>query len=365
MEQVGIDTLLVINHSNINYLTGYEGWSDYVPQALIVTQKDEEPRIILREMDVPCATYSAFMSPQSIFPYAEDFIAHPTAHPYDEFARLFERWGIANHRLGIELAGAPLTPRAWEKLQSVLPNAKFVDATGLVTWLRLKKSPAELAYMRVAGQIADLAMQAGIDAIKVGARQCDVGAAIMGAQVRGTPDACGDRPKFPHMGVGQRTSCPHVSWSDGVYKAGTPTTIELGGYRRRYVAGLSRTIYLGEPPSKLHDLHKATREGLEVTFETLRPGWACEDVEAAFRKTTRKYGFEKKSRLGYAIGIDWTEVSASLRRGDHTVLEPDMTFHLMCGMWYDDWGYVLSEAFRVTERGAESFSKLPRELFIK
>jgi Xaa-Pro aminopeptidase len=84
-----------------------------------------------------------------------------------------------------------------------------------------------------------------------------------------------------------------------------------------------------------------------------------------FRKTTRKHGFEKKSRVGYAIGIDWTEKTASLRQGDTTVLEPDQTFHLMAGMWYDDWGYVLSEAFRVTDTGIASFSALSRDLFVK
>ena len=34
--------------------------------------------------------------------------------------------------------------------------------------------------------------------------------------------------------------------------------------------------------------------------------------------------------------------------GDTTVLEPDMCFHLMFGMWMDGWGFELSETFRVT-----------------
>ena len=122
---------------------------------------------------------------------------------------------------------------------------------------------------------------------------------------------------------------------------------------------------LGRPEDRLVRLHEATREAVDTVFAEVRAGWVCEDVEALFRKTTRKYGFEKKSRLGYAIGIDWTEKTASLRPGDRTVLEPDMTFHLMAGMWYDAWGYVLSEAFRVTETGIASFSALSRDLFVK
>jgi Xaa-Pro aminopeptidase len=42
-----------------------------------------------------------------------------------------------------------------------------------------------------------------------------------------------------------------------------------------------------------------------------------------------------------------------------------MTFHLIAGIWMDDWGIEISEAFRVTERGAETFCTAPRQLFVK
>ena len=31
-----------------------------------------------------------------------------------------------------------------------------------------------------------------------------------------------------------------------------------------------------------------------------------------------------------------------------------MTFHCILGMWMDDWGYELSETFRVTPQGADA-----------
>ncbi|TKT74589.1 Xaa-Pro peptidase family protein [Aquamicrobium sp. LC103] len=362
MNAEGLDALVVIDHSNIFYLTGYDGHSAYVPQALVVIAQEEEPRLILREMDVPGDT--AFIQPKHIHGYPEDYIAHPRAHPYDYFGDLFRQWGIAGKRLGVELDW--LTPNTHQRLQQAVPNARFVDVGNLVTWQRLKKSPAELAYMSQAGVIADLAMQAAYDNIAVGVRECDVAAEIMAAQVRGTPEFGGDRPVTPAMPTGSpRSAAPHLSWTDARYENNSVTNIELGGFRKRYVAGLSRTLVLGKPEDKLTRLHEATRDAFEAVFANVRAGWTCEEVEALYRKTTRKHGFEKKSRVGYAMGIDWTEKTASLRSGDTTVLEPDMTFHLMAGMWYDDWGYVLSEAFRVTDRNIESFSKLSRELFVK
>ncbi|MGX9181990.1 M24 family metallopeptidase [Mesorhizobium sp. BHbdii] len=96
---------------------------------------------------------------------------------------------------------------------------------------------------------------------------------------------------------------------------------------------------------------------------TAKPGVTCGEVADAFYSTIRKHGFEKDSRCGYAIGIDWLEPTASLKTGDPTVMQPNMTFHLMLGNWTDeDFGYVLSETFVVTQTGSEALSNTPREL---
>ena len=87
------------------------------------------------------------------------------------------------------------------------------------------------------------------------------------------------------------------------------------------------------------------------------------------KQTIARYGLEKPSRIGYSIGVNytpnWADHTASLRSGDKTVLEPNMTFHLMLGMWMDGWGYEASETFRVTERGHELFADFPQQLFVK
>ena len=53
------------------------------------------------------------------------------------------------------------------------------------------------------------------------------------------------------------------------------------------------------------------------------------------------------------------------RVADTTVLEPDMCFHLMLGMWMDGWGFELSETFRVTGGEPELLTDVPRELLMK
>ncbi|WP_340163220.1 M24 family metallopeptidase [Mesorhizobium sp. NZP2298] len=110
--------------------------------------------------------------------------------------------------------------------------------------------------------------------------------------------------------------------------------------------------------------HEAHLAGLEDALNTVRPGATCSDVAGAFYRTIEKLGLKKDTRCGYSVGIDWVDHPASLNEVDKTELKPNMTFHLMLGNWMeDDFGYVISETFRVTESGVEVLTNMPRKLF--
>ena len=110
-------------------------------------------------------------------------------------------------------------------------------------------------------------------------------------------------------------------------------------------------------------------EGIDSALNTAKSGNLAEDIEASWSKTISKYGYEKTSRSGYAIGLsyppDWGERTVSFRKGDKTVLEPNMTFHFMPALWFDDWGLEITESFVITETGAETLANVPRKLFVK
>ena len=120
---------------------------------------------------------------------------------------------------------------------------------------------------------------------------------------------------------------------------------------------------------KYFDVENAVLEGIEAGLEAAKPGNLAEDIEAAWRKTIAKYGYEKESRCGYAIGLsyppDWGERTVSFRKGDKTVLEPNMTFHFMPALWFDDWGLETTESIVITGNGAETLANVPRKLFVK
>jgi Xaa-Pro aminopeptidase len=370
MEAAGIQVLVVTDPMNMNYLTGYDGWSFYVPQVAALALDSDEPIWIGREIDRACARFTAYLRPDNIRCYGDDYVDAPNLHAMAFIAQVLVEQGWGNRRIGVELDAHFFTARCFEELQRGLPGASFVDASRLVNWVRTIKSPREIEFMRQAGQVAEAAMRAGIEAIAPGVRQCDAAAKVYEALIRGTPEYGGDYPDLITMPTGPKSSAPHLTWTDEPYRSGEGTCIELGGCRFRYYAALARTVFLGRPPARMVEMAEVVAEGLDAALDAARSGVRAEEVEAVWRHTIRRTGIEKKSRIGYAIGMGysptWIEQTVSLRPGDRTILEPNMTFHMILGMWQDDWGYELSETFRVTDSGPpELFCTFPRHLIVK
>src|SRR5699024_4904843 len=164
-------------------------------------------------------------------------------------------------------------------------------------------------------------------------------------------------------------SACHLTWTDDVFLKDDPVIIELAGCYQRYHVPLARTMVLGNPDQRTEFIANVLVEGIEAALDAVKPGATCEEVEAAWSKVIKKHGISKDSRIGYSIGLnyppDWGEHTASIRAGDHTVLEPNMTFHMIPGIWLDDLGVEFSESFRVTDQGYELLSQFPRKLLTK
>lgn len=370
MQERGIEVLLCTNPANMNYLTGYDGWSFYVHQLVMIGADAPEPIWIGRGMDANAARITTFLHNDSIHGYPDDYVQSTVKHPMDFVSNLIRANQWEKRTIGVELDTYYYTAACHESLKTNLPNATFVDATTLVNWVRVIKSPAEIEFMNQAGRIIEKTMAAAYEHVRPGIRQCDAAAAIYQSQISGTPEYGGDYTALcPMLPTGAGTSTPHLTWTDEPFKNGEATILELAGARRHYHCPMARTVHLGKPPKKLADTAMVVMEGLENALAAARPGVTCEDVEAAWRQTIEKHGIVKDSRIGYSTGLnyppDWGESTVSLRPGDKTELQANMTLHMIPSIWMDDWGIEISECFQVTDGGARTFTDFPRELMIR
>ena len=370
MSERGIDILLSTNPANMGYLTGYDGWSFYVHQLIVLSQDAAQPLWIGRGMDANAAKVTTYLDHDNILGYPDDYVQSTIKHPMNFVANLLASKGWDRGTIGVEMDTYYFTAACYQNLARDLPNATLVDASTLVNWVRVIKSSNELEYMRQAARIIEKTMRTGVDMVNPGVRQCDAVAAIYASMVSGTREFGGDYSSIcPMLPTGIGTSTPHLTWTDAPFKSGEATILELAGVRRRYHCPMARTVHLGKPPQRLADAAEVVIEGLDNAIAAAKPGVVCEEVEAAWRRTIERHGIVKESRIGYSTGLnyppDWGEGTLSLRPGDHTVLEPDMTLHVIPGVWFDDWGIEISECIHITENGAQPFCDFPRELFVK
>ena len=370
MEEKGIDCLIVTDPANMNYLTGFDGWSFYVHQGVIVMLDHENPLWFGRGQDGNAARLTTYLNEEDIYAYQDDYVNSTIKHPFEYVADILKKYGQANKRIATEKDAYYFSAKAQEILEKNLPDATFLDGYNLVNWVKIIKSQAEIEYMKKAAVIVQNAMQTAYDTIDIGVRQCDAAAEVYKTLIKGTNEYGGDYASIiPLMPAGVRTSTPHLSWTDTPYQDGDTVILELAGNYRRYHCPMSRTLILGNASDKVKALGATVAEGLTAALEAIRPGITCEEVERVWAKTIEKSGFVKDSRIGYSMGLnyppDWGEHTASLRPGDKTVLKPGMTFHMIPGIWLDDCGVDTSEAFVVTENGAETFCHYPRKLLVK
>ncbi|MHA1565176.1 MAG: M24 family metallopeptidase, partial [Alphaproteobacteria bacterium] len=311
-----------------------------------------------------------FMGHDRIVPYDDNYVASQEKHPIQALVKLIAEQGWERARIGVEMDDYYYTARWHQILTSGLPAADFVDAFLLVNWVRLHKSDREVEYMMQAGKISAAAMQAAMDMAEPGVRQCDVIAELNRVTTAGTPEFGGTFTcKPPNAMVGEYCAAPHLSWTDATLKPNEMFYIEQGGVRHRYHAPLSRCLYLGQPTDAMTQLAAVIAEGLNAVLDAVQPGIVLEELAAVWSKVTARHGIEKDSRIGYPVGIGypptWGELTCSLRKGDRTVLEPNMTFHCIPAIWLDDYGLVISESFVVTDNGAKTLADFPRQLFHK
>ncbi|MEO1194364.1 MAG: aminopeptidase P family N-terminal domain-containing protein, partial [Pseudomonadota bacterium] len=152
MQASEIDTLVILSEPHLCYLTGYEGRSDYVPQCAVLRAGDQDARLILREMDIHCAYPTVYLDPALVESYPEHFIGSDQRNPWQAIgARVLELAGPG--RIGVQFSAKSFSFRDHQALIEALGGRTLVDASRVLPQVTIKKSPAEIAYMRQAGAI--------------------------------------------------------------------------------------------------------------------------------------------------------------------------------------------------------------------
>ena len=309
MAAAGIDLLLLADPANMNYLTGYDGWSFYVPQLVAVPcQGNENPLWLGRAMDRAQAPLTSWLPDDRVIGYPESYVQSAERHPMDWIADHLRGRGWDGRRIGTETDVYYFSPKALDRLRAGLPNAEFVDADLLVNWVRAVKSPAEIACMREAAGLVGGAMRAAFDAIEPGARQCDAIARIYAAQIAGEAGFAGDITGLcPLIMSGRAAAAPHPMWTDDRFERDQTTAMRA----RRRASALSRL-------ARAHASHRAAAAAPSRHGEDRRGGPRGGTRRAASRCRGRRGGGglaprARPARIEEGVRVSVTRSGSAIR----------------------------------------------------
>jgi Xaa-Pro dipeptidase len=352
----GIDVMVVTGPENIFYLTGQQTPGYYTFQALMLPV-DGSPAFVIRQLE-----YFNFIA-NTFIPDAE--VYQDGDEPVNFLVDVIAKRGLAGKRVAIDKRGWFLPIAVYEALQSKLGALR--DGAHLIEKLRAVKSPAEVEKIAKAATYVDAGLDAGLAAVKVGASENDIVAAMMQAAIAAGSEYMGMEPL---VSVGPRTGVPHGTWRRRKIAANEPAFLEMAACHDRYHAALMRSAWIGAVPADAADMEKTCQEALAAALEAIRPGDRCEAPHLACQKVIDKAGYTDnfKKRTGYSIGIsfapDWGEGAVlSLYKGVTTELRPGMTFHIPPALRiYGQFTVGVSETVVVTERGCRPLGSVSRPL---
>lgn len=353
MIERNVDVLIVDQVEHLGYLTGYTPTAAMY-QVCLVPQAGN-PIVLVRGLDEPTYVEQSWITDYTVFSDWEN--------PIERLVRVIRKHGWANQRIAQELDSHFLLPMRYEAIKASLPEATFVDFSGVLWELRLYKSDEELVYVRKSAQVADAITLAGIEVAMEGVGERDVTAAVYSKGF----ELGADNTRMALVMSGSRSDALHGGLGNHQLERGDILHIEAVPHVRGYTSRTMRPTAIGTPsPEQQHVASELIRIQDEQ-FAAMKPGVKASEIDRICREQVVKVGLRDAypNATGYTLGYvaiprtsDFTRVF--LPNSEWT-LEERMVFHMYT--WAK--GMAFSETILVTQDGHERLTCLERKLFTR
>lgn len=339
----------------IFYLSGYEGYTYWTIQALIFSASgDEAPTLILRDTDLALGHETTALGTIRTYQFLVDDPAQLVADA------VVER-GLSGGVIATEKQTGALTAGTAERFAERL-GLELRDCSRLLSRLRVRKSSAELEYVRQAAKASQKGMSAAIEAVRPGMTEIDL-AAIIESTLRNAGSDYSAMPTI--LGSGPRTLSPHATPTERVIGAGEPVLFYFAGVARRYHVTTYRTVHIGAAPAKFRDLYSAAQQALAILVDNVEVSRPVAEVAALAAGSLRQGGYDRYqvARWGYGVGISyppvWLEAFDVMEESDD-VFEAGtlMCLHACFVAPELDFGLMVGADYLLTDRGIESLDPI-------
>lgn len=361
MAAAGLDALLVTHRPDLHYLAGYHTFG-VGNHACLVLPREGAPAVQTTAMEIPSATAAGWIADVRCAPWVGQMGAG------GQLAEIVAEKGLGGKRIGVQPQLSGLLPAILGQVEAGLPNATLVDASHLVTRLRLVKSAGEMECLRKAAAYTEAGIRASYGVIAAGVTENDVARAGYDAMIAAGSEFMSVQPIAT---TGVRTGYSHQTYRRNPLKPGDTVFLEYGGCHLRYTAPLMRTAVLGKPSDEVRRVADAVLATLDAVIGAAKPGRTGHEVAMAGQRASASIAREAflPGAYGYHVGVGfpptWADGIGFLAEGNEDVLEPNMVFHTPLAFRLPGkFGVGISETIRITDSGCESLTAMPRGLHV-
>lgn len=360
--RAGLDWLLLFHPVSIHWLTGSDAKSYQALQCLFVSAKPGPLGILMREGERN--------------EYQDDTLADQIwgwgggepEDPVDVFQRVADSLDLRSGRVGVEVPAYYLHPHHYQRIRAFLGSALVAEPSNMVNDLKLVKSPAELAYIRRAGLIADQAMDTFAATLKEGQTELQVAGEVYRSLLCG---GSGFAASTLNLVSGERSGFSHGAPTERRLQRGDFGNVEYGAAYRRYTVTIGRQFCLGEPTARMRELYDVVRRAADALIREVRAGVPAVVPHEAAKKVIAQAGLDKyrvhTSGYGIAPGFPpaWGE-PLNMFGGSPYTLQAGMVVSVEPPVFIGEekLGARIIDNVLVTDRGAELISTFSRDLIV-
>ena len=356
-----IDVLLFTTEPEVRYFTGFltQFWQSPTRPWFLLLPAAGKPVAVVPEIGAPLMART----------WIDDIRSWSAPRPEDDgvslLAETLAELGATHGRIGVPM-GPETTLRMpladYARLQQAVPDAEFMDATGLVRALRMVKSEAEIAKIAHICSIASDAFDRLGAMLEIGQPLREV---FRGFRIALLEAGADDVPYL--VGASAQGGYDDVISPPGETRLapGDVLMLDTGAVHDGYYCDFDRNVAIGRVDSATRKAYATLYAATEAGLAACRPGATCADLFQAMRDVIARGGYPTGNvgRLGHGLGMQLTEWP-SHTASDTTVLQPGMVLTLEPGLEIAPGrGMVHEENVVVREEGPQLLSRrAPTEL---
>lgn len=362
MEERGLDALLIFSPESMYWLTGYDTFGYCFFQCLVY-RRDGDMALLTRSADLRQARHTSTIETVVIWKDSG------TANPVHDLREVLHDLDLLGTKIGVEYATHGLTAANGRALDDMLASfAETDDASQLIHRLRVVKSPEEIAHIRRAAELADLALDAAVETTGAGVDEGRILAAMQGAVLENG----GDYPANPFvLGSGPDALLCRYKSGRRQLSDNDQLTIEWAGVQAQYHVAMMRTLIIGKPRPDHRKFFEAARDALHAVEEAMVPGKTFGDLFEAHARTLDAAGLSQHrlNACGYSLGARYAPCwmdGPMFYQDNEFEIAPDMTLfaHMIIMDSDTETAMCIGQTYLTGAEEAENLSRHRPELLV-